>query len=300
MIRFSCTYCGRKIRAKDPAGGKHASCPACGHALLVPGRVAASENASSTEAASASQERAERWEGKSNKEIARLLLRRRPVTKKIARLLLRRDPVTEEERTRAATRAALSPLLPRYDDLTLFALSATLLLLLVINPEIKTDLPRVMVLSHDGRIGILLGLAAAGMVFSLFGIFFRCPKPEFVKWPMLIFAVFVTAGTGAYAGYVTLKSAHGWLMVFPAWNTLNAALLLLLFRAGLLGADCVVDRAARFSQVVVTVIAISILLAVCQYLFHLHWAITYSVCVGYTMSLHHAIADVFGGADEIS
>ncbi len=190
-------------------------------------------------------------------------------------------------------------MLPRYDDLTLFALSVTFLLLLASNPKTRTDLGRGDIFLRDGRVVILVGLAILGMLFSLFGIFFRGPKPTSVKWPMLVFAVLVTAGTGAYAGYVTLKSARGWLMIFLAWNILNAALLLLLFRAGLMGVDCVVDRAARFSQVIVTVIAICILLAVCQCLFQLHWAITYSVSVGYTMSLHHALADVFGtGADE--
>jgi hypothetical protein len=198
----------------------------------------------------------------------------------------------------ANVRRALSPALPRYDELTLFALSATFLLLLAINPAMQKDLPRVGLLLRDARISLLVGAAAVGMVFSLFGIFFPFPKPELIKWSMLAFAVAVTAGTGAYAGYVMLKTTRGWLIVFPAWNIINAVTLLSLFGQGLMGPDCILDRRAKFGQVVLTVACISILLAVCEYGFQLHWALTYSVCVGYTMSLHHAITDVFGGADD--
>jgi len=287
MIRFSCIYCGRKIRAQDGSAGQRAPCPACGHDLRVPTAQKVAKKTAPAEAASPVSNNAKDWEGKSNKEIARLLLRKRPRAKQAT------------ARPQGDIRRAVSPLLPRYDDLTLFALSVMFLLLLAIDPKARTDLGRADIFLRDGRVVVLVGLAILGMLFSLFGIFFRSPKPIAVKWPMLVFAVLVTAGTGASAGYVTLKSARGWLMVFPAWNVLNAALLLLSFRAGLMGVDCIIDRAARFSQVVVTVIAICVLLAVCQCLFQLHWAITYSVCVGYTMSLHHALADVFGtGANE--
>lgn len=284
MIRFACMYCGRKIRAKEKLACKRAHCPACGHRLRIPKPATAAAEPAKVAEPSAAQNEAKLWEGRSNKEIGKLLLKRRPLTAGAG--------------AHEATREAMSPLLPRYDELTLFALSLTFLLLLAINPEIKDDLPKAMMHVHDGRIQIMLAVAGIGMAFSLFGIFVRCPKPELVKWPMLVFAVVVTAGTGIYAGYVTLQNSRGWLMVFPAWNIINGALLLLLFRMGVLDADCILDRAAKFSQVVLTVICVAILLAVCQYGFKLHWAITYSVCIGYTMSLHHGIADVLGAMGD--
>ena len=284
MIRFACMYCGRKIRAKDKLACKQARCPACGHRLRIPKAPTAEAEPAKVAEPAVAQKDTPLWKGRSNKEIANLLLKG--------------QAFTPEQRQRAAAKDAMSPWLPRYDELTLFALSLTFLLLLAINPNIKTDLPKAMLHVHDGRIQIMLAVAAIGMAFSLFGIFVRCPKPNLVKWPMLVFAVVVTAGTGIYAGYVTLKTARGWLMVFPAWNIINGALLLLLFRAGLLDADCILDRAAKFSQVGLTVLCVGVLLAVCQYAFKLHWAITYSVCIGYTMSLHHGIADVLGGMGD--
>lgn len=275
-------YCGRKIRAQDRAGGKRAHCPVCGHELLLPHPARAPGKASTAGDAPASQEEAAPWERMTNKEIARLLLKNRPVT--------------EADRSRAVAKAAASPLLPRYDELTLFVLSTAFLMLLGISPEIKADLSNAMWFVHDGRIIVVLSVAVIGMVLSLFGIFVKGPKPDLVKWPMLIFAVSITAGTGIYAGYVTLKNAQGWLIVFPAWNIINGVLLLAMLRAGLMGTDCIIDRRAKFSQVVVALVCVGVVLGVCEHLFRLHWAITYSICVGYTMGLHHGLTSVFGTA----
>jgi hypothetical protein len=186
MIRFSCVYCGRKIRARSRAGGKKAHCPACGHALTVP----LSTRAGRAKSSAAGQEKALAWEGRSNKEIAKLLLKKKP-------------PAPDDGPhavMRSAANAAASPLLPRYDELTLFVLSAALLMLLAINSESKTELAGAVRYVNDGEILALLGIAAAGMFFSLFGVFFKGSKPDVVKWPMLLFAVLVTAGTGIYGG----------------------------------------------------------------------------------------------------
>lgn len=83
-----------------------------------------------------------------------------------------------------------APLLPQFDDLTLFA--------------------------------------GFGMVCSLVNVFLQREKPHFEKRAMLWFAVLATGGTGLYAGWLMLDRTPGWLMIFPAWNILNGALLLLL------------------------------------------------------------------------
>ena len=42
-IVFHCEYCGKKIEAKDSAGGKWGKCPACHNKLYVPGPDSADE-----------------------------------------------------------------------------------------------------------------------------------------------------------------------------------------------------------------------------------------------------------------
>ena len=293
MIRFACMYCGRRIWAEGRLAGTQIPCPACGHTVRVRTPSKAKGDESLRDGASTD---APDWRGLSDHQIARELRKRRATT-------------GHEEKRQAMTRA-LGPLLPHYDSLTLFALSWTFLVLLLLGPdvaqsqrasesaapiskELREPLARA-VWSLAEHFGVLAPMAGLGMVLSLLGVFYPKPKPEEVKWLMLCFAVVVTAGTGVYAGYVMLTTTRSWLLVFPAWNILNAAVPLLLFRAGLLDTEVIVDTAVRFWQVVVTLVATTVLLGVCLHIFELHWAIAYSICVGYTMSLHHAITDVFG------
>jgi hypothetical protein len=57
---------------------------------------------------------------------------------------------------------------------------------------------------------------------------------------------------------------------------------------------------ARFTleQVVLTLISVALVLGLCHYVFHLHWAIAYSICVGYTMSINNALRDILGRRGE--
>ncbi len=296
MIHFACVYCGRKIWAKDKLAHSQVTCPACGHTIRVKS-AADSKPMSSTkeEPRDAASAETLEWQGKSDREIAGELLKH--------------QPLTEAQERRRATRQALAPWMPHYDSLTLFALSSTFLILLLLGPDVRplpmpdeAAKPLANVLWALARhFGILIPLAGIGMVLSLVGVFYRKPKPMEVKWLMLCFAVMVTGGTGIYAGYIALMTlSQRWLIVFPVWNILSAAIPLLLFRAGLLDTDVILDTGARFWQVVVTLIVTTVLLLLCLYVFKVHWAVTYSICVSYTMSLNHAITKVFGGAGEVA
>jgi len=48
-------------------------------------------------------------------------------------------------------------------------------------------------------------------------------------------------------------------------------------------------------RVILTAIMVTVLPTVCQCHFELHWSVTFSIAVAYTMSLHNAIRDIFGG-----
>jgi hypothetical protein len=219
------------------------------------------------------------WAGKSDREITENLLP---------------QAMTEEPRQQQAVRKAFSFLAPRYDDLTLFALSLSFLLLWLIDPDLRRDLAKMFSEGWSGDITIWLIAAVIGMALSLVNVFLRREKSDFQKSVMLIFAVVVTAGTGLYAGWIMLHESKGWLLVFPAWNILNGGLLLLLFRLGIVDTDCIVDEQASFAEVVITAICVPILLTVCHYYCELQWAVTFSIAVAYTMSLHNGIRAVFG------
>ncbi len=240
MIRFACVYCGEVMTAADARVGTLTQCPACSRAV-------------------------------------RVLRQRKPVPA---------SPTREERERESARRKAVRPaaFLPKYDDLTLFALSATLLLLLWLHrgdltggelrrnaPQIAKIPPRVL-----GHLIVLAGIAGIGMVASFVGVFFRREKPECLKGPMLWFAVFITLGTGLYAGYIALKTAPNWLvMIFPAWNLITGVVLLVMFWCDRIDTDHISDEHADLRQIVLTVICIALIVTICHSLLHCHWAITY-------------------------
>lgn len=308
MIRFACVYCGVTVAAQEAQACRLAKCPACGHRLRVP-RVDVAQPPSAGDVGDPPLEaevshrepeaNADRWAGMSDKQIAKALLKK---------------PLTPEQKQRQATRRALRPLMPQYDNLTLFALSAAFVGLgltgsISLAPPAPVTADSSLAdwfaaFAHElaDQFAGLFFLAAVGMVVSLFSVFWRGPKPRSMKFFMLSFGILATGGTGIYAGFVILEQVHAWpMMIFPLWNILNGAVLVVLFHTGLMDPDCVVDRRPTAAQVAVTVVAISLLLGVCRYALHLHWAIAYSICVCYTMSLNHSLHDVFGiGAEPLT
>lgn len=115
MIQAPCLYCGKKLMAKDELVGRNVKCPACNHVFHIPKeRIGVDEY----KPRSAVKYDEQFWEGKTDEEIAETLL------------------ISDEDQTERSLKKEKqqwSFLIPRYDDLTLFTLSVTFLLLLLIS-----------------------------------------------------------------------------------------------------------------------------------------------------------------------
>jgi hypothetical protein len=288
MIRFACIYCGKHVTAEDAWAGKLGKCPACFHIVRVPRKLVSP----SANAAGGGRDKkaalAQQWSHVSNREIADTLLADRSGAEGAA-----------AEGAAKVMRWAAEPFLPKYDDLTLFVLSAALLLLLLIHHHDAAEWVQKLNTEGIGKRGsrglgnvvILIGFAGVGMVASFFGVFFKRDKPEGLKGLMLWFAVFITSATGIYAACIALQTSQGWwTMIFPAWNIIDGVILLVLFRFGLVGPDCVTDEHASLWQVLLSMACIALIMAVCHFGFRLHATVTYSICVCYTMTLNQLVA----------
>ncbi len=278
MIETVCIYCGKKLLTRDEAAGKKGKCPSCGHIIRIRvKRTAEKKEAEMSSLDIHSKDNEKFWGKLSNEEISEMLLS---------------NPANDSERGHKEIQRAFAFFIPRFDNLTLFTFSVTLILLFSVNGQMYEDLYKAFFM--DGRIMALLIASAAGMVFSFFNVFFKREKSEFEKLFMLIFAVCVTGGTGIYAGILMLKEHSGWLMIFPLWNIANGIVILALFRLGIIGTECVTDEAATLFQIALSIITVSVLLLVCQYAFRLHWATNFSICACYAISFQGALQDVFG------
>jgi DNA-directed RNA polymerase subunit RPC12/RpoP len=274
MMEFRCFHCGRLVRAEESAGHQQVPCPTCGHPVPVGGRRPDNHWHAGPRVHNGTPTAAEDWASKSNEEIAEQLLARA------------RNP---ENSNAWALKTLLSPLLPDCDDLTLFAVSLAFLLLVLIDATVRQDLPVVFHALGGYGAPLLSLFLVFGMACSFVSIFLKRKKPEFMRWAMPVFAMYVTAGTGLYAGWVMLGRSPVWLMVFPAWNILNGLALLVLLRVCVFDTECIVDEKATFGQIIIASLAVVVLLMVCRCLFRLHWAATCSIAVAYTMNLHNIL-----------
>ncbi len=283
MRRFLCIYCGQEVPAPEERVGRRVPCPACGHSILVGReRRPVTPESLAPENVDGSAKDAHYWEGRTNAQIVEEVL------------APRLSP--EDQRRREAIKAA-SRSLAYYDDLTLFSLSAALILLLVLNAQARRDIFTACFLP---RAGLYVVMALMGMALSFLNTFVGRPKGEPAKRLMLLFAVLVIAGTGVCSTYMTWKTNPGWLMVFPAWNVLGGVVLLLEYFAGLITTDSIIDDRPSLRRIVLAATSVAVLLLICQYVLRLHWATTYSIVVCYTMSLLDAVQGFFGGPPEPS
>jgi len=267
MIRFKCIYCGQRILAKDDGVGKKGKCPNCKHELRVPktttGRPAISSDASEKLLQA--------------KETLALLSIAKP------------DDQAELYGEKPGW------FIPVYDELSLFLMAITLILLCVTNASLQEQIHKWNERFHDGRVFIAGVIILAGMGLSIYHVFTTREKTDIEKWIMLLFAVLANAGTGIISGQYVLNSdrIQNWQIIFPMWNIINGALLLLMLRGGIINEECISDRDATASEVILGLFAVIVIFIFCNYVFKLHWAITFSICIIYTTSFDKALQSVF-------
>jgi hypothetical protein len=184
-------------------------------------------------------------------------------------------------------------LIPNYDELSLFLMAGVFIMLYFTNSKLQDDITWYLMRLGVWRRYIYLGLFMLGMFLCLYHVFTKRQKTEAEKSIMLLFAVSINAATGFIAGFYMFKESPGWLFVFPVWNIINSILLIVMQYVNLFDEDRISNRDATITQVILGSIAILIIFYICNYIFNLHWAITYSICIIYTTSFDRGMQSVF-------
>ncbi len=270
MIKFKCIYCGQRILVQEEGRGKKGHCPKCKHLLVVP-QTTKSRPAISADTPERSQQAKEA----------------------IASLSAQCDDMAEFFREKAGW------LVPTYDELSLFLMAATLILLYAMNAPMREQIYKSMTKVHDVRVYAVAVLFLCGMGLSIYHIFTTREKTDFEKKIMLLFAVLTNAGTGIFSAWYVIKNSavNDWLLVFPIWNIVNSVLMLLMLRIEIINEECISDRNATIAQVTIGLASVLIMFVFCNFVFHLHWAITFSICIVYTTSFDRALQNVFPGLE---
>lgn len=286
MIRFKCIYCGHRILAPDGGHGKKGKCPNCGHTLVVPhttkGRPAvSSDHEPIPDRPKLRKMHIPAWETSTHFETN-----------------------VEEEAAMELYKESFGFFIPTYDKLSLFLMAVTLILLFVINTELR-DLIRDLIYHLRAELSTYCFLLFP-ICFAIYLFYFMVSELEVEeetdrkKKFMLAFAMLANVGSGIFAGIYVIKNTteFTWLFIFPVWNIINGVLLLLMLQYKFIDDECISDRKATFFQIILGLLAVCVILFLCNYVFKLYWAITFSICIVYTTSFDRALQNVLPGLTD--
>lgn len=179
--------------------------------------------------------------------------------------------------------------IPLYDELALFLMSLTFILLFFTHEDLRTGSCKILFDRFDPRSYIGLLIFVLGILFSLYHVFTNRKKTKWEKIAMLFFAVVVNGSSGIAAARHLLEGSQGMLLVFPILNIANGVLLLLLYRCHIIDESSIVDDNASLLQVILGSVVVLIIFIVCRFVFQIYWAITFSICVTYASNVNRAI-----------
>ena len=199
---------------------------------------------------------------------------------------------------------------PKFDELSLFSMSLTCVLLLLV--QAPSFIGEVSICLHRTDdcintwlvVAFLFGVPLIGFALSFRHVFTDRPKTGIEKSFMLFFAIFLNGFSGIMSGvYVLGKETNPWFMLFPVVNILNG-----IFLFGYLPHKTVIgelwgatqrithnkisDKNATRAEIVFATIMIVGLFAVCHFLFELFWLQTLSVCLIFANNLCHQTSEI--------
>lgn len=286
MIRFKCIYCGQRVLAPDNGADKKGKCPKCGHELVVP---------------------------KSTKGRPAISPNKEPIPERPKQYVPEWDkgprfgPDEPAEALTELFKESFGFLIPTYDKLSLLLMVITLILLFTANSQMREqvfvlaqrDLSRELLKSFYPEVHYLRQFYFLFLFFIItlpFQVFFKS-NASFAKKVILFFAVLINALTGIIAGVHAVRntSVSNWLLIFPIWNIINCFLLLLMLFFNLIDEDCISERKATPFRIIFGLVSILIIFTLCNYVFKMHWAITFSICIVYTTSFDRAIQGLLPG-----
>jgi hypothetical protein len=182
---------------------------------------------------------------------------------------------------------------PRYDEVTLFVMSSSAILLFLLDAAFRSVVISEVTEPSDLRMYALLPFLAGGLVLSLVQGFIRHEKREFEREMMLMFAVFFQAFSGFFAAFHLLVNP-AWTIhwIFPLWNIISGILLLLLYRMQIVGIGAIIDTRISRVQIAICILPVAGFIFLNHVVLGMHWSIILSMSVALAGVLSHAV-DMF-------
>jgi len=180
---------------------------------------------------------------------------------------------------------------PQYDELALFLMSSAFVLVIFADEGLRAIAFQIIGWNIYSLLGaVLLGL---GMAFSIYHVFVSREKTYREKKFMLFSAVMINGFGGVVAGEHIIGEATSLLtLIFPLWNIANGFLLLLMYRFDIIDEDIIDNDDATPYEVAVGLSVVLLTFAISTFVFDLHPAIVFSMCVAYATNINALVKDI--------
>lgn len=183
--------------------------------------------------------------------------------------------------------------IPNYNELSLFLMSFSFVLVFVTQESLRTELHDLFVRDLDINTIVAIPLLVSGIIYSFVSVFIDRDKSKFEKSAMLGFAILLNVYCGIEASSHIIKESNGFMLVFPIWNLSNAVLLFLLFKSNLITHENISNEKYNRFQVFFGLLIILFCFLISDKYFHFYWAVTLSMCVSYSTSINDFVWNAF-------
>lgn len=182
---------------------------------------------------------------------------------------------------------------PTFDELTLFVLAYTCLLLIGTNTYQFIKFGEIHPNKGDLVALIPIAIIAVGIALSLYHAFSKRKKGRLEKQILFLFASFVSGFAGIWGGtYILSKSEQwSWILVFPVINIVSSYLILG-SKNRVLDERCIDDRDATTPEVTISAAIVTAVFIITARYLHYHWAATLSICSAYGTNLNRVIINI--------
>ena len=173
---------------------------------------------------------------------------------------------------------------PDFDEVTVFLISFTFTVLVILDSTMRIDTIRGLVNPFSLLMFFFLLMAK---ILAWYHAFSFAKKSQFEKNVLLIFGLIMPIGIGFEALDHVLSSMSGialLFLIFPILNMLYASLLLFLYRTTSI-IHSFDPRNAERSEVFFGMGIIIVLVVIMQFILNMHWSLTYSMGIIYATFL---------------
>ena len=179
----------------------------------------------------------------------------------------------------------ISKFKPEYNEFSLFLMSITTILILLTSGIISNIFSKRISSDYHLIYYIVSALFILyGLLLPIYHSFTERKKTKSEKIAMMVFAVLAQSICGIYASGYIIENSQGLLIIFPLWNLINSVLIIMLVRYEFINEEIIIDDNVTASEVIIGLVSVSILFCLSKYIFNQYWAVTYSICLVYSLN----------------